>query len=58
VDSVPIPGTTKLHRLTENIGAAGITFSAEELKQFEDASSQIKIEGNRYPEATEKTTGL
>jgi aryl-alcohol dehydrogenase-like predicted oxidoreductase len=55
---VPIPGTTKLHRLTENVGAAAIDFTTEELKQIEEASSLIKIEGNRYPEALEKTTGL
>jgi len=55
---VPIPGTTKLHRLQENIGAANIEFSEEELQQFEEASSRIKIEGERYPEALEKTTGL
>ena len=55
---VPIPGTTKLHRLTENIGAATIEFTAEELKKIDEASSHIKIEGNRYPEALEKTTGL
>jgi aryl-alcohol dehydrogenase-like predicted oxidoreductase len=55
---VPIPGTTKLHRLTENIGAANIQFTPEELKQIDNASSHIKIEGERYPEALEKTTGL
>ena len=55
---VPIPGTTKLHRLTENIGAATIEFTPEELKQIDEASSQINIEGSRYPEALEKTTGL
>jgi aryl-alcohol dehydrogenase-like predicted oxidoreductase len=55
---VPIPGTTKSHRLTENLGAAAIDFTTEELKQIEEASSLIKIEGNRYPEALEKTTGL
>lgn len=55
---VPIPGTTKLHRLTENIGAAAIQFTPEEIKQIDDASSHIKIEGERYPEALEKTTGL
>lgn len=55
---VPIPGTTKLHRLQENIGAANIEFSKVELQQLTDASSQIKIEGERYPEALEKTTGL
>jgi len=55
---VPIPGTTKLHRLTENIGAATIGFTPEELKQIDEASSHIEIEGGRYPEALEKTTGL
>ncbi len=55
---VPIPGTTKLHRLTENNGAATIEFTNEELKQIDEASSNIKIEGERYPEALEKTTGL
>lgn len=55
---VPIPGTTKLHRLTENIGASKVEFTSEELKQIDEASSHIKIEGSRYPEALEKTTGL
>ncbi len=55
---VPIPGTTKLHRLKENIGAATIEFTTEELKQIEEVSSHIKIEGGRYPESLEKTTGL
>lgn len=55
---VPIPGTTKLHRLQENIGAANIEFTQEELQQIDEASSHIKIEGERYPEALEKTTGL
>lgn len=55
---VPIPGTTKLHRLTENIGASKVEFTPAELKQIDEASSHIKIEGSRYPEALEKTTGL
>ncbi len=55
---VPIPGTTKLHRLTENIGAVSIQLSAEELEEMEAASAQIKITGTRYTEALEKTTGL
>ncbi|HVZ97670.1 MAG TPA: aldo/keto reductase [Chitinophagaceae bacterium] len=55
---VPIPGTTKLHRLTENTGAASIVFTKAELQEIEKASSQIKISGSRYPEALEKTTGL
>lgn len=55
---VPIPGTTKLHRLTENNGAVNIHLSSAELQQIEDASAQIKIIGNRYTEAMEKSTGL
>jgi aryl-alcohol dehydrogenase-like predicted oxidoreductase len=55
---VPIPGTTKLHRLTENNGAANIEFTEAELKEMEAASSHIKVLGERYPEALEKTTGL
>lgn len=55
---VPIPGTTKLHRLEENTGAASIQLSAEELQEIEIASEQIKIVGTRYTEALEKTTGL
>ena len=45
----PIPGTTKLHRLTENIGAAGIELSAEDLSAIEAALQQIKVVGDRYP---------
>ncbi|MEQ8535173.1 MAG: aldo/keto reductase [Imperialibacter sp.] len=55
---VPIPGTTKLHRLTENIGAAAIKLTADELQEMEAASAQIEIVGNRYTEAMEKATGL
>ena len=55
---VPIPGTTKLHRLVENIGAVSLQLSAEELQEIESASEQIKIMGTRYTEALEKTTGL
>lgn len=55
---VPIPGTTKLHRLTENNGAAKIQLTAQELKEIEDASAQIKIVGTRYTEQMEKSTGL
>jgi aryl-alcohol dehydrogenase-like predicted oxidoreductase len=55
---VPIPGTTKIHRLTENNGAATIEFTAEELQEIETASTQIEIIGTRYPEAMEKSTGL
>ena len=55
---VPIPGTTKLHRLEENNGAASIELTAEELQEIEDASAHIKIMGTRYTEAMEKSTGL
>jgi len=54
---VPIPGTTKLHRLEENIGAASIKLSAEDLRDIEAAAAKITIQGARYPEALEKTTG-
>jgi aryl-alcohol dehydrogenase-like predicted oxidoreductase len=55
---VPIPGTTKLHRLTENNGAASIQLTKEELQEIEDASAHIKIMGTRYTEQMEKSTGL
>ncbi len=55
---VPIPGTTKLHRLTENIGAADIELTAAELAEIEAASAQIKVVGTRYNEAMERLTGL
>lgn len=54
---VPIPGTTKLHRLEENIGALNIEFSKDELNEIENASSNIKIEGARYPEHLQKLVG-
>jgi aryl-alcohol dehydrogenase-like predicted oxidoreductase len=55
---VPIPGTTKLHRLEENNGAASIELTTAELQEIEDASAQIEITGTRYTEAMEKSTGL
>ena len=55
---VPIPGTTKLHRLEENIAAADVTLSGDELSQLTDASSKIEIQGGRYPEALEAQTNL
>jgi aryl-alcohol dehydrogenase-like predicted oxidoreductase len=55
---VPIPGTTKLHRLKENLGASTIELTKEDLQQINEAASQIQIEGSRYPEAIEKMTGL
>ena len=51
---VPIPGTTKLHRLDENIGAAAITLTDDELRDIERAASDIPIHGARYPEAMER----
>jgi aryl-alcohol dehydrogenase-like predicted oxidoreductase len=55
---VPIPGTTKLSRLDENDGAADVQLTADDLREIDDASSKIKVEGARYPEALEKMTGL
>ncbi len=55
---VPIPGTTKLHRLDENLGAASIELTGDDLREIEDASSRITVLGARYPEAVEKMTGL
>jgi aryl-alcohol dehydrogenase-like predicted oxidoreductase len=55
---VPIPGTTKLHRLEENIGAASINLTQDELKRIDEALAQIAVEGDRYPEELEKRTGL
>ena len=46
---VPIPGTTKAHRLKENLGAAGIELTAEDLRQIGDALAQVKVQGDRYP---------
>jgi aryl-alcohol dehydrogenase-like predicted oxidoreductase len=54
---VPIPGTTKLHRLEENLGAANVDLTPEDLRAIESASSNIKVEGARYPEWAEQTTG-
>jgi aryl-alcohol dehydrogenase-like predicted oxidoreductase len=55
---VPIPGTTKLHRLKENIGSASIELADEELKDIAHSLEKIKVTGNRYTEEFEKTTGL
>jgi len=55
---VPIPRTTKLYRLKENIGSASIELSSQELKDIADALEKIKVTGNRYTEEFEKTTGL
>ncbi|GAB3995074.1 aldo/keto reductase [Spirosoma daeguense] len=55
---VPIPGTTKLHRLAENNGAASIQLSTDELQEIEQASNKIDVVGSRYTEQMEKSTGL
>jgi aryl-alcohol dehydrogenase-like predicted oxidoreductase len=54
---VPIPGTTKLDRLEENIGAAEIELTAKDLRSIDDAASKIAVEGNRYPPELEALTG-
>jgi aryl-alcohol dehydrogenase-like predicted oxidoreductase len=54
---VPIPGTTKLHRLEENLGAASIDLTADDLREIDAAASQIKIHGARLPEAVLKLSG-
>jgi aryl-alcohol dehydrogenase-like predicted oxidoreductase len=54
---VPIPGTTKLRRLEENIGAAAIELTLEDLRKIEDAASKIKVHGARYPEQLEQLAG-
>ncbi len=54
---VPIPGTTKLERLKENIGAVDIELTPDDLREIDSASSKIKVEGARYPEALEQMTG-
>jgi aryl-alcohol dehydrogenase-like predicted oxidoreductase len=54
---VPIPGTTKLHRLDENLGAAKIELTSEDLQEIEESSSKIKVLGARYPEHIANLTG-
>jgi aryl-alcohol dehydrogenase-like predicted oxidoreductase len=56
---VPIPGTTKLHRLEENLGAASVVeLTPDDLRVIDSAASKIQVEGARYPEELEKRTGL
>ncbi len=55
---VPIPGTTKIHRLIENIGAARIELTSNELNEIQTVASKINIQGDRYTEAMEKMTGI
>lgn len=55
---VPIPGTTKLHRLTENNGASNLEFTSQELQELTAASEEVKVVGTRYTAAMEASTGL
>jgi aryl-alcohol dehydrogenase-like predicted oxidoreductase len=55
---VPIPGTTKLHRLEENIKAVQIELTSDDLREIDSAASKIAVQGDRYPERLEKMTGL
>src|SRR4051812_1755581 len=55
---VPIPGTTKLDRLEENLGAADVELTPDDLRAIDTAASKIQVEGARYPEELEKRTGL
>ncbi len=54
---VPIPGTTKMHRLTENNGAASIELTPDDLREIDAAATKIKVVGNRYPDHIEQMTG-
>jgi aryl-alcohol dehydrogenase-like predicted oxidoreductase len=56
--SVPIPGTTKLARLEENLAAADLALSPEDLAEIGEAAARIPVEGARYPEAMERMSGL
>ncbi|HUN90174.1 MAG TPA: aldo/keto reductase [Terriglobales bacterium] len=51
---VPIPGTTKLHRLEENLGAASVTLTPGEIRQLSEATSRVEVQGARYPESAQK----
>lgn len=55
---VPIPGTTKLHRLEENIGAISVKLTADDLSEIDSAASKIEVQGARYTEEMERSTGL
>ena len=54
---VPIPGTTKLHRLEENLGAADVELTASDLRSIESAVSKVEVQGARYPEHLQKLVG-
>ncbi len=55
---VPIPGTTKLHRLDENIGAVSVELTSDDSQEIDSAASKIEVQGARYPEELERRTGL
>ena len=55
---VPIPGTRKLERLDENIGAVAVGLTSDDLREIESAASKITVQGARYPEEVERMTGL
>jgi len=55
---VPIPGTTKLNRVEENIGAADVELTSDDLREIDSAASKITVQGARYPEELERRTGL
>ena len=54
---VPIPGTTKVSRLEENLGAVNIKLTTDDLREIDSAASEIKVEGARYPEHLQKLVG-
>jgi aryl-alcohol dehydrogenase-like predicted oxidoreductase len=54
---VPIPGTTKLNRLEENVGAAAVDLTPDDLREIESAATKISVKGARYPEHLEQMTG-
>jgi aryl-alcohol dehydrogenase-like predicted oxidoreductase len=54
MEIVPIPGTTKLHRLEENLGAVNVELTADDLREIETAASKIAVQGERLPEAVLK----
>jgi len=55
---VPIPGTTKLHRLDENLGSASVDLTPDDLRDIDTAAAQIPVQGERYPEHLARMTGL
>jgi aryl-alcohol dehydrogenase-like predicted oxidoreductase len=54
---VPIPGTTKRHRLEENLGAAAMRLTADDLREIDRAASEISVQGARYPDRLQRRTG-